>query len=1778
MNPAADAVASGLLSESCIWLFGSLAYSFEDAAFKDLCSKIHENESNSWLLECISNLPKLYEQANSEMGLQDTTADAGTVLSTLVDVVNCFATAHGAVELNFPLQSTVLIPLAIVSQLADFSMLFTQRRGSPDSQTTEWHRETNGKEVMGLCTGILSALAVASSQSFDEFKQHAMAAVHIDLYGAFHASSNEDLVNRLIAFCASHGDFQLPNASKLNIQVRSGVSSGKEHGIVTAEDGPLHAYALKCILQDRCHWFDTFSATLQEHESKVDNKTAQNIKLLVFGPNSSVPSSLLPKITLLRAGVRTRNVGGNDRQPAGVGKRPWAATDIAVVGMACKVAGADDIDEFWDLLVEGTSQHQDLADSSRIPFQNARSRAKGNASLEQRRWFANLIRGHDEFDHRFFKKTARESAAMDPQQRQLLQIAYQAVQQSSYFGTPTAERESHVGCFVGVCQTDYENNIACHPPGSFTATGNLRGFLAGKVSHYFGWTGPGLAIDTACSSSLVAVHQACNSILSGECSMALACGSHVITCPDMFQNLAAAQFLSPTGQCKPFDAKADGYCRGEGVGAVFLKRLDTALADKDQILGVIAGTAVQQNQNCTPLFVPNGPSLSNLFERVLKKADTRPEHVSVVEAHGTGTAVGDPAEYGSIRQVLGGERRAGDRSNLLVTSVKGLVGHLECTSGIISLIKVLLMMRNNAVPPQASFTEASPALLAKSTDHMQVPTSLHPWDADFKIALVNNYGASGSNAAAVVMQPPKPVDLHPRTRLPGGDNAPRDGIMYPFWISAHDEDSIRRYAGALKKLVVDSSATRQPPTVATISFSLEHQSNRDLQCGLLFKAGSAKELEMRLTDVENYTSEATASELTSVRPPTTERPRVVLCFGGQVSTFIGIDRGVYENVAIFRKHLHDVDEAIQGHDGGSIFPSVFQRTPIADTVVLQTALFATQYACAKSWMDCGIQPVSIVGHSFGELTALCVSEVLSLEDTVKMIVRRATAVRDHWGPDPGSMVAVDGELGDVAALLTQVNRRSGELRGTPASIACYNGPRSFTLAGPARAMEEVVTKLRHTVEGSAVKSKQLNVTNSFHCALVDPILDHLHEVGRDLTFHQPSIHVESATESAAPLQFKASFVADHMRKPVYFDHAVRRISEQFSSSSSPLVFLEAGTNSGITSLAARVLRESAVDRSYGFHGLDLCKEGSGWNSLVKTTQALWESGIDCKFWAHHKFQRENHDDPGYLLLPPYQFNPHSHWLDLKQREELDSERNSTQRQDDSLIQIVSQNSAAGTMEAQFHVNTQHTTYLEMLSGHNTIRAAPICPAAMQIGLVSQAFSILHPDYHATETVPHARSIEYHSPICPNSNTQLWIHVSARSNEPEAEWNFTIFSAAGADGDRSVHTIGCLSFVRPSNMALQAQLETFSRLVRHDRVVEMLESTLANDVLGPRAIYKLFADVVDYSMKYQGIQKLACFERESAARIIRKELTSTTFISSLRDAYLSDAFFQPGGVCVNCLADGAADSVYLAHKIQQWIQQPMRTSSKEFHAFTSHSKISSDQWLTDVFVFDAADGSLVQVILGLSFVKIPRAAMQRTLARMSNIPTSVRQAAPQNIDTTATSTASRGACKTSSVPLPATPKERADAREKAPSTSFKSTGPDISAVFAQLRTIASELMGAPEDRIRDNDSLLDLGVDSLTGMELINEIESSFQVRLPTTTVLSLSDFASLAQSVAGAIGQQQPAQSQNSTHEHEASPGRTEDEASDGTGNDCLTSGPNTPRTSAQRPPPGARMAKKNRK
>ncbi|KAM0182354.1 hypothetical protein ACHAPF_001244 [Botrytis cinerea] len=421
--------------------------------------------------------------------------------------------------------------------------------------------------------------------------------------------------------------------------------------------------------------------------------------------------------------------------------------------------------------------------------------------------------------------------------------------------------------------------------------------------------------------------------------------------------------------CKAFDAGADGYCRGEAVGVVVLKSLNKALKDGDDIQGVLLATSNNQNMNHTSITNPVLESQTALYRDVLARAGVNPEDISYVEAHGTGTRAGDPIEIKSIRQVLGGKDR---HSILQIGSVKSNIGHAEGASGIVSLIKVLLMMKHGKIPIQAQFRTLNNKIPALETDKMAISTSLQKqWSDDLRLALVNNFGASGSNASVVVAPPPPRSSSSSTLSIDRAISATSISAL-PFFISAASRASLLTYCNKLKTRIGKGSFT--PESTPNLAFNLATKQNRQLQHVYCTTATSLTDLQAQLSDFEEHT-------MTSKKP----KP-IVLLFGGQNSNTVPAAKHFYESSLLFRTHLHKCDDVIQSLGLPSLFPVVLQGIQgDSDLVLRHAAMFSIQYSCGMSWIDSGVKPQVICGHSFGEWTALTISGAMALKDGMRLI-------------------------------------------------------------------------------------------------------------------------------------------------------------------------------------------------------------------------------------------------------------------------------------------------------------------------------------------------------------------------------------------------------------------------------------------------------------------------------------------------------------------------------------------------------------------------------------------------------------------------------------------------------------------------------------------------------------------------------------------------------------------------------------------------------------------------
>ncbi|KAJ5788397.1 type I iterative polyketide synthase [Penicillium paradoxum] len=1715
-----------LKSTTLTLIFGPQDPDISGEQLDDLRTALLESPRFQWMIDLLTNLkPEWSTIATAHPELQ--AFQGSKYLQILGEWMR-----RGVLPPNiFPMPNVLVTPLVVITQLVQYTKFVEQINPKIMREDALKGVLKIPTETAGLCTGLLSSAAVASSGSLAELEKYGATAIRMamaigalvdagdseiedgdkwqslavgwttqtgemeltsivehfpgayisvisearlatltilkkdtdriqealknsgfiftktTLRGPFHCARRKEHATALLNLFDSESTFHFPASSQLAFKTR------EANGSRFCDNDRLHQMATCAMLTEQANWHKLFN-TLHDSTSLA----------VTFGSQRFVPQWFLRKLGPNLSSAADLDIQANIcPAPMYALLDPVPDYSIAVVGMACHFPGGRDLDEFWQTICAGESQAREVS-VDRVNFEHAAWRD----SKPGKKWYGNFVQDCDMFDHKFFQNSPREVVSTDPQHRLMLQVAYQAVQQSGYFNKRRASR--NVGCYVGIGVTDYENNVACYEPTAYTATGNLKSFAAGKISHFFGWSGPGVTIDTACSSSALAVHHACTAILSGECVASLAGGVSIMTSPEWYQNLGGASFLSPTGQCKPFDAAADGYCRGEGAGAVFLKELSIALEEGDQVLGVIRGSSVNQNENCSAITAPSVLSLSKVFSSVLRKARLDPKQITVVEAHGTGTQVGDKAEYDSIRKTLGGPGRA---QPLNLGSVKGLIGHLECGSGIAALIKVLLMIQHGFIPPQPGFRTLNPKLKALPSDNIDISKSLKPWQVEFRAALLNNYGASGSNASLIITQPNQAT-------CEDADLEASIAYKRPFWFSGFDNQSLRSYAGKMSRFLRSRKKNVPCFSIPNVSFQLSRQSNRSLGEALIFSCSSIDDLEAKLGAFADG-----HGELISTARRMASRP-VILTFGGQRSNFVGLDREAYDSFPLLRGHLDRCHHICLSLGLGGMVPAIFERTPRKSIVELQTMKFALQYSCARSWIDSGVQVSALVGHSLGELTAMCVSGVLSLEHALRIISERARVIEAKWGTEKGRMVAVEGNLEDVQGLLKLANAASP----VPVNIACYNGPRNFTLSGTSFAMERIKQTIIATPAFSNIKTKDLETTHAFHSSLVDDLIPELEKLGEYVIFRKPVLHHERATQETAsgPPVFTA--FASHMRDPVYFGNAVERLAEKYPSS----IWLEAGSGSGVTALAHKSIKSNGMI----FQSINITSSGAVQN-ITDATINLWKAGLNISFWEHV----EPAVNYPILLLPPYQFVRSRHWLDRRKPEvkqiELVMQAPETRTTMWSFIGF--QDSAK--MHARFQIYTESEEFQTHVGAHFIAQTAAICPSMVQQVIARDALASLVEDL---SLLPTLEGMESESPLCLDGSKQVWLDAERGDNNP-LTWYFRITSTEREALETIQHVSGRITF--QSSEDISRIFDTYERLVDHKRALGLLDGEESDQVIkGSRNIYRMFAPVVDYKANsYKGLQKLVSAGNESAGRILKQDPPQT-----LLSVGLGDSFCQVAGVFLNCMTDCDDGKMYLSNRSDMWMRSPsfpIDVRPERWDVYARHQR-SPKGYLSDIFAFDADSGKLVWVVLGLQFVEVSISGMSRLLTKLTEaqpaqqavIAAAVRPGTPL-----AEPFAKRIPPAHVFITTPPTSITEPDSQK---AITKKEEDPDI---LGGVRSLLMNLLGLDADEIQLHSDLVELGIDSLLAMEVAREVEKKFETKFELEELMDMTDVRSLVNTI-----------------------------------------------------------------
>ncbi|KAG6907234.1 Type I Iterative PKS [Tephrocybe rancida] len=1091
---------------------------------------------------------------------------------------------------------------------------------------------------------------------------------------------------------------------------------------------------------------------------------------------------------------------------------------IAIIGMAVNMPGAPNVSKLWEVLEEGINTISEIPEhrfrvSDYLDGQNAKRAMKAHTG--------NFIEGADEFDNKFFKISPREAKSMDPQQRVLLHTAYEALEDSGYVpnSTPTTRPETF-GCYIGVATHDYIQNLR-NDIDVYYSPGTLKAFLSGRISYAMQLSGPSIVVDTACSSSNVALYQGARALMNRDCDSALVGGVNIITSPDMFLGLDRGHFLSPTGQCKSFDASADGYSRGEGCGVFVLKRLSDALAENDRILGVIRGIEVNQSGLAHSITHPHAPTQAALFQRVLQNSNIDPARVNVVEAHGTGTQAGDPNELESIRSVFS-LRRSADNP-LHITSIKANIGHLEAASGSAGLAKLLLMFQHQKIPLQISLKTLNPRIASLDSDHTIIDTVSVPWRPSSpgmtRIALLNNFGAAGSNSALLVEELLKSHDA----RNSIGDH-------FVFGLSAKDNSALERLRTKYLEFLETCDASALPDIAYTTTARRQIYDHR-----LAVSANNAADLSAKLR-------RALAVQVTP------KDARVVFVFSGQGGQYLSMGRSLYRSSELFKSHVDECHAILIKADFPGVLAIINAESQHSGLSMLeefeayQASIFTLQYALAKLWISWGIIPAAVAGHSLGEYAALAIAGVISMQDALHVIAHRVRLMVQRCAVDETGMIAVN--LGPVA--VHDVLSASSDFSGL--SIACYNSPMDCVLSGPLTKLKLFKAYLDAEIH---CKNILLTVPFGYHSRGMAPLLDELTDVSRSVTFHPPNIPVVSNVLGDVVLTgdsstFTPEYFARHCVEPVQFDNGIQALIS--SSGSTPIdAWIEIGPH---TTTLPMLKANVSLPRGSLLLG-SLRKQQDDWEALTGSLSQLYLNGVNVRWrdtFAHIQNVR-------CVSLPSYPFSPAKFWVDYKEPQltsgsDAHPSPASTALTEYSMLESWMQRpSSENGNTAIFETPIERVA--GWISGHS-VGGMPLCPASVYLEQALSAIYLAcaHLNHSMQDSHAVLRKLVFAKPLVYDVSVSRILVITIKAQNGCG--TFSIASRTPSTQTEALHAHGeyRLQAISPTVTKFARTLPTISRYMT------AVTTGSSPEVFSTRTAYEvIFPRVVEYSKEYRTMKSI-----------------------------------------------------------------------------------------------------------------------------------------------------------------------------------------------------------------------------------------------------------------------------------------------------------------------------------
>ena len=881
---------------------------------------------------------------------------------------------------------------------------------------------------------------------------------------------------------------------------------------------------------------------------------------------------------------------------------------IAIIGIGCRFpGGVSGPDSFWRLLEEETDAIREVP-PGRWDLETVYDPdpdVPGKAYTRH----GGFLDDVDTFDAQFFGISPREAVGLDPQQRLLLEVSWEALENANL--NPDHLTGTRTGVYVGVMENDYAKlylqSGAADSLDAYYVTGNHFSFTAGRISYVLGLHGPSVAMDTACSSSLVALHLACQGLRAGETDLALAGGVNLMLSPELTITMCQFKALSADGRCKTFDESADGFGQGEGCGILVLKRLSDAVADGDDVVAVIRGSAVNHDGPSGGLTVPNGHAQQAVLRAALVNAGVRPDQVGYIEAHGTGTSLGDPIELRALGAVFAPERSAGDR--LLVGSVKTNIGHLDSAAGVAGVIKVALALRHQEIPAHLHLNQLNSRIdLDQAGVDIPVRRTAWPERDGTRIGGISSFGLSGTNAHVILEQ--APAAAQPPT---GGEDRP----LHLLGLSAKSEPALAELAARYAERLESVEPAGLGDVCVIAGQGRAHFEHRLAVVG-------AKPAEM-IDSLAAFAANGTTPGVQGGRARSESAERIAFLFTGQGAQYVGMGRRLYETEPHFREAMDACDAILGDHLEQPLLSVMFSEqgdsSPLDDTAYTQPALFSLEYSLARLWRSWGIEPSIVMGHSVGEYAAACVAGVFGLEDGLRLIAERGRLMQ---------ALAQDGAMAAVLAPLEQVEEAVAATSDL-VSVAAVNGPESVVVSGEARAVQSIVQSL----EVRNIECRLLNVSHAFHSPLMDPILDAFAGAAEDVHYSSPQIpllsNMTGEIVDRQSVSLGAGYWRRHVSLPVLFSEGMSKLHEHGYSA-----FLEIGPNPTLLGMGRRCV--PGDDHQLWLPSLR--RDRDDWEQMIATMGSLFVAGRELDWEALEGGRGPRRD----VKLPTYPFQRQRYWI------------------------------------------------------------------------------------------------------------------------------------------------------------------------------------------------------------------------------------------------------------------------------------------------------------------------------------------------------------------------------------------------------------------------------------------------------------------------------------------------------------------------------------------------------